>query len=129
MKQKNTCESQSICFPKNLWIYTAYIQNKEKNDYVYWQIARGVYGLSQAGILANKLLEERLAVQDHYKLPHTPGLSTHKTRAIWFTLTVDDFGVKYIDRKHAKHLMSVLKEHCKMDEDWEGDSYCGITLK
>ena len=25
--------------------------------------------------------------------------------------------------------MAVLKEHCKMDEDWEGDLYCGITLK
>ena len=79
--------------------------------------------------MANKLLEERLAVHDYYKLPHTPELFTHKTRSIWFTLTVGDFGVKYICRKHAEHLMIVLKKHYKMEEDWEGELYCGIALK
>ena len=95
----------------------------------YCKIVRGMYGLLQAGILANKLLKERLAVHDYYEVAHTPGLFTHKTRPIWFTLTVDDFGVKYIGREHAEHLMSVLKQHYKMEEDWKGELYCGITIK
>ena len=53
-----------------------------------------MYELPQAGILANKLLKERLADHDYYKVPHTPGLYTHKTCPIRFTLVVDDFGIK-----------------------------------
>ena len=88
-----------------------------------------MYGLPQPGILANKLLKERLEIHNYYEVPHTPGLFTHKTRPIWFTLTVDDFGVKFIGRKHAEHLMTVLKKHYKMEENWKGELYCGITLK
>ena len=88
-----------------------------------------MYGLSQAGILANRLLKKRLTVHDYYEVAHTPGLFTHKTRPIWFTLTVDDFGVKYIGKEHAEHLMSVLKQHYDMEEDWKGELYSGIHLK
>ena len=90
---------------------------KVKNGYVYCEIVRGMYGLPQAGILANQLLKKRLKVHDYFEAPHTPGLFTHKTRPIWFTLTVDDFGVKYIGKEHAEHLMTVLKQHYKMDKD------------
>ena len=88
-----------------------------------------MYGLPQAGMLANKLLKERLEVHNYYKVPHTPGLFTHKTRPIWFTLTVDDFGVKYIGKEHAEHLMAVLGQHYNMEQDWKEELYCGITLK
>ncbi len=33
---------------------------KVKNGYVYLRIVKGMYGLPQAGMLANKLLKERL---------------------------------------------------------------------
>ena len=79
--------------------------------------------------MASKLLRERLAVHGYYEVAHTPGLFTHKTRLIWFTLTVDNFGVKYIGREHAEHLMSVLKQHYKMKEDWKGELCCGMTIK
>ena len=45
-----------------------------------------------------------------------------------FSLVVDDFGVKYEGKEHADHLMSVLKEHYTVTEDWEGSKYIGITL-
>ncbi len=67
-----------------------------------------MYGLPQAGILAKKLLEEHLQKHGYYELTHTPGLFTHKSRLIWFILVVDDFGVKYVGKEHADHLMSVL---------------------
>ena len=75
--------------------------------------------------MANKLLKERLAVHDYYEVANTrPILFIYKTRPIWFTLTVDDFGVKYIGREHTEHLMSVLKQHYKMKEEWKGELYC-----
>ena len=47
---------------------------------------------------------------------------------IWFTLTVDEFGVKNIGEEHASHLMDVLKLYYKMEEYWNGQLYYGITL-
>ena len=43
------------------------------DGWVYIAIHKGMYGLPQAGILANKLLKKQLAKQRYYKLPHTPG--------------------------------------------------------
>jgi hypothetical protein len=60
-----------------------------------------MYGLPQAGILANELLQRNLA-KDGYRLTqHTHGLWTHDTRPISFSLVVDDFGVTYVGREHA----------------------------
>ena len=37
------------------------LNDKVLNGYIYMEIQKGMYGLPQAGILANKLLKERLA--------------------------------------------------------------------
>ena len=50
-----------------------------KNGYVYIEIQQGMYGLPQAGILANKLLKERLLLYDYFEVPHTPDVFWHKT--------------------------------------------------
>ena len=105
------------------------LASKAKNGYVYMEIQRGMYGLPQSGILANKLLKERLAKHGYNELPHTPGLFKHDTRPVWFTLVVDDFGIKYIGEEHAKHLLDILREHYTMDVDLEGKLYCGISLE
>ena len=87
-----------------------------------------MYGLTYAGIIAQKLLEERLEKHDHKQSDTTPGFWTHKWRPISFTLIVDDFGVKYVGEEHANHLISVLSEHYVVKKDWKGEKYCGITL-
>ena len=102
--------------------------SKVKNGYVYIEIQRGMYGLPQAGILANKLLKERLLQNDYFEVPDTPGLFWHKTRPVWFTLVVDDFGIKYVCKEHAQHLICVLKEFYGIEEAWTGSLYHGITL-
>jgi hypothetical protein len=66
------------------------------DGWVYIEIRKGVYGLKQAGILANQLLQTRLAPFGYYPARHTPGLWLHKTRPISFTLVVDDLAVKYM---------------------------------
>jgi endonuclease I len=42
---------------------------------------------------------------------------------------VDDFGVKYVGKRHADHLVAALKDNYQISEDWEGKLYCGITLE
>ena len=86
-------------------------------------------GLPQAGILANKLLRRRLLPHGYYKCANTPGLWKHVSRPISFTLVVDDFGVKYVGKEHATHLIDCIKEKYGVTEDWTGDLYCGIKLK
>jgi hypothetical protein len=61
---------------------------------VYIEIQKGMYGLPQAGILVNELLQRNLAKDDYRLTQHTHGLWTHATRPISFSLVVDDFGVK-----------------------------------
>lgn len=104
------------------------LQNKVKNGYVYMEIRRAMYGLPQAGVLANKLLKKRLAKHGYYEVTHTPGLWRHISRPISFTLVVDDFGIKYVGKEHADHLLNALKEEYTLDVDWEGKLYCGISL-
>ena len=60
------------------------------------EIIRGMYGLPQAGILANQLLRKRLKPHGYFEVEHTPGLWKHETLPIQFTLVVDNFGVKCI---------------------------------
>ena len=74
------------------------LMSKVKNWYVYCEIVRGMYGLHQVGKLANDLLKKRLLEKDYFEVDHMPGIFKNKWRPIWFTLTVDDFGVKYIGK-------------------------------
>ena len=58
----------------------------------------GMYGLPHAGILANELLETRPKKRGYQQSKLVPGLWNHKWRPVQFTLVVDDFGVKYVER-------------------------------
>ena len=104
------------------------LMEKERNGYVYVEIRAGMYGLPAAGILAQRLLEKRLAKAGYHQSEYTPGYWTHEWRPISFTLIVDDFGVKYIGKEHAEHLLSTIKEHYECKADWDGGRYIGLTL-
>jgi hypothetical protein len=79
-------------------------------------------------ILANELLQSNLAKDGYRPTPHTHGLWKHDTRPISFSLVVDDFGVKYVCREHAEHLMECIKKNYNISSDWKGSAYCGLTL-
>jgi hypothetical protein len=99
------------------------------NGWVYIEIRKGMYGLKQAGLLANQLLQTRLAAFRYYPARHTPGLWLHKTRAISFTLVVDDFTVKYMGKQHAAYLRNALSQTYELTTDWTATVYSGMTLK
>jgi hypothetical protein len=41
---------------------------------------------------------------------------------------VDDFGIKYVGREHAQHLLDCLQAQYTVTTDWAGTKYCGLTL-
>jgi hypothetical protein len=75
------------------------------------------------------LLQRNLAKDGYRPTQHTHGLWKHDTRLISFSLVVDDFGVKYVGREHAEHLMECIKKNYSISSDWKGSAYCGLTLE
>jgi hypothetical protein len=88
-----------------------------------------MHGLKQAGILANQLLQKRLAPFGYYPTRHTPGLWLHKTRPIAFSLIVDDFTVKYVGKEISEHLRKALLRSYELTTDWGGTVCSDMTLK
>jgi hypothetical protein len=99
------------------------------DGWVYIEIRKGIYGMKQAGLLANQLLQTRLAPLWYYPARHTPGLWLHKTRPISFTLFVDDFAVTYVGKHHAKHLRNALLRTYELTTHWTATVYSGMKLK
>ena len=76
------------------------------NGFICLEIRQVICGLPQVGVLANKLLKARPVPAGYYEVANTPGLWKHVTRPIAFTLVVDDFGVKYVEKNmHTTWLM------------------------
>jgi hypothetical protein len=96
---------------------------------VYIEIQKGMYGLPQAGILANELLRHNLAKFGYRPTQHTYSLWKQDTRPISFLLVVDDFGFKYVGREHAENLMECIKNNYNISTDWKGSAYCNLTLE
>jgi hypothetical protein len=123
-----------VCIPINLVppeiIKEYQCMDMVLDEHIYAEVRKGMYGLPQAGILANKLLKQQLEPHGYQECIHTPGLWKHTTRPIMFALVVDDFAVQYIGRENTQHLLAALKQNYEaVTVDWEGKIFCGITLK
>jgi hypothetical protein len=87
------------------------------DGWVYLEIRKVIYGLKQAGLLANQLLQKRLEPYGYYPARHTQGLWLHKSRPIAFTLIVDDFAVKHVRQENAHHLRNALLRNYEITTD------------
>jgi hypothetical protein len=83
----------------------------DSKGHVLGRVQKGMYGLLQVGMLANKLLKQRLGPHGYHECPHTPGLWKHDVQPIMFTLIVDDFGIQFTGKHHAQHLIAVQSWH------------------
>ena len=74
------------------------------------EIIQGIYGLQQAGVLANNLFAHRL------------GKHGYVWSSISFKLAVDNFVIGYVRREHVDHLISelkcIMKELLHIGKDW-----------
>jgi hypothetical protein len=99
------------------------------DGWVYLEIRKGKYGLKQAGLLANQLLQKRLKPFGYHPARHTPGPWLHNTKPTAFSLIVDDFAVKYVKLADAHHLRNALLRNYEITMDWGGIVYSKIKLK
>ena len=74
------------------------------------EIRKGMPGLKQTGHITNDRLKIHLYQFGYAPVPRTPALWKHATRDITFTLVVDNFGVKYVVKENADHLIESLKK-------------------
>ncbi len=116
-----------VLFP--LWTIKQYNLHKLALDrWVYIKMRRAVWGLPQAGILASKHLHRKLAPFGYHECVNTPGLWKHKSCPLTFTLVVDNFGIKFVNKEDVEHLLLSLKTTYTLTKDWTGNLYCGISL-
>ncbi len=87
----------------------------EDNGNVYIKVQKGMYGLPQAGILAHRLLEQRLNEHGYQESQVTPGLWKHALRPI-------------SGQEHAKHLLHILNMHHKCSQDWDSKKYLDMDI-
>ena len=50
------------------------------------------------------------------------------TLAQFFSMVVDEFGVKYLGKDNDAQLIKLLKEHYTLDNYWSGAKYVGKTM-
>jgi hypothetical protein len=98
------------------------------NGHIHIKIQKGMYGLPQAGILAQEFLKKCLNKHGYCQSPITPGLWCHDFCPISFTLCINGFGIKYVGCEHAKHLATILNEHYKCLQDWNGQQCLGMNI-
>ncbi len=91
------------------------------DGYIYCGIQKGMYGLPQAGIIAQQLFKERLQKHGYRQSQTTPGLWKHDTRPISFSLVIVDFGVKYVNKENAQHLLDTVWHYYKYSCDQKGE--------
>ena len=115
-------------FPQDI-IKEYRLNNKVDTDgNVFCKVQQGMYGLPQAGIIAQELLTTRLHQAGYRQSKVTPGYWRHEWCPISFTLVVDNFGVKSINKTDVDHLISVLSQDYEIDTDWDGTRNLGLTL-
>ena len=104
------------------------LRNLVHKGFVYMENQKGMYGLPQAGKIANDKLKLHLAKFWYEPAPITPGLWRHQTRPLQFPLVMDDFGIKYERQEEITHIHNALKTIYKIYEEWDEKLYCGLNL-
>ena len=97
------------------------------NEGVLFEVNKCMYGLPQAGRLSQQRLIKHLKKHGYEQDEHTHCLFKHDN-GIYFTLVVDDFGVKIPNKKAALHLIDSLQEMYKLHIDWKGKKYLGFHI-
>ena len=98
------------------------------NDSILFSVHKGMYGLPQAGYLAQIQLIQHLR-KHGYTQTLTPCLFRHNTNRVAFTLVVDDFLIKYPTQESADHLHSTLSELYEMKCDYSAAKYIGFSIE
>ena len=89
----------------------------DNNGNIFCKVRCGMYGLPQAGIIMQELIKKLLCIAGYTQSKLTTGYWTHARRPISFTLVIDNFRVKYINKDNVEQLLKVLKKDYTCDTD------------
>ena len=109
-------------------IFQHNLKDIARDGYVYLEIWKGIYGITHVGMLSNNVAVHVRRTYGYSSTAHTPGLWRHQTSPIYFTLVLENFGVKYVGLQHAEHLVAALADLYPLNTDREGKLYCDLTL-
>jgi hypothetical protein len=109
-------------------VYNSDPEFQRKGNFVC-KVVGGMYGLPQAGRIAQKELITHLGQYGYHQTKNTTCLFKHESRPISFTLVVDDFGIKYQNKDDAEHLIAAIRDKYVLKVDWEGQKYLGIVVR
>jgi hypothetical protein len=96
-------------------------------DSILFEVNKGMYGLPQAGLLAQQRTIDHLAKHGYHQTA-TPCLFRHTSNGTDFCLVVDDFGVKYSSLEGVNHLIDTLKLLYEITIRWKGEEYLGLSI-
>ena len=82
-----------------------------------------MYSLPQASRITYEKLTKILKTGGYIRTGLTPGLLKHVTRPIQSSLTVNEFGVKYIGREYAIHIINHLQKNINLHSTGADPSY------
>lgn len=97
--------------------------------HVYFEVMKGMYGLPQAGLLAQQRLISHLAQSEYIQSSVIPCLFRHPTNGVSFVLVVDDFGVKFTNSEGRDHFLDTLRALYTITIDSKGSQYLGMAIE
>ena len=100
-----------------------------ENGFIHMEVVRTMYGLPQAGLLAQIGLVKLLNANGYIEDSIIPMLFTHRTNGIIFTLVVDDFLIKWRTQESIDHLLGVLRSKYEITSDIAASKYLGMTIE
>ena len=93
------------------------------------RVEKGVYGLKQAGIIANHELVKHMSPFRYNTVQHSPDLWVHDSRKRLFSIVVDDLCDQYCSTEDADYFFKGLRAKYIITVDMEATVYIGIKLK
>jgi hypothetical protein len=103
-------------------------QMANNNGIIFVKIQKGMYGLPQAGILAQNLLKKWQNLHGYHKSKITLHLLEHNWQPISSTFCVNNFSIKYVGWEYADHLAKILNKYCKCSINLEETRYLGMNM-
>ena len=71
--------------------------------WIYMHIEKGIYGLKQAGIIANQEFVKLMAPFGYHPVQHTHSLWVHDSIKTLFSLVVENLCVQYCSAEDSDH--------------------------
>ena len=88
-----------------------------------------MYGIKAVGIIAYKSPVKNLAPYSYILDPIYLGIWYHTSRPTTFTLSVNNFGIKYFHQDNMNHLLHVLRQNYSISTYLTGSQYYGLPIK